>query len=234
MTSPEPNPYAPPIDDHAPQTGVSAPTPDDGSDGPPQTELVLAEPGKGEWTIQMYPTKLRFVPPDARLPRVMTHDVFVRQATFRLGAFSRFLVLEAPIVNLKVVGHRLTVLRAWLEPAIRDHLAYTLKKRRTFKLLIGMLLVGTALSPLDIASLAVGAAWILWAAATTKKPIRALFLIEAILWVPFAIWPVLRVIGGASPWNLIFVLFVVHIIAGILELYRFYAPIAGSSASARA
>ncbi|MFT3764180.1 MAG: hypothetical protein QM820_01465 [Minicystis sp.] len=230
----EPNPYAPPAEGPAP-----ARLPEEDTDGAPIVELSLMEAGKGRWTIRVHPQHLRFIPPDARPHRALDHHTFTEQATVVLGLMMSQLVLTGPPLRLTLEPLALADLRAWLDPVIDKHLARTLAKRRPFKVGIGSILVLLALlgaqsGPLDVPGLVVGLLWLVWSLLATVRPRRALLLVEAAIWVPFGIWPVLRVLGGGSPWNLIFVLFVVQIIAGIVKLYRFYGPVPAGARGGRA
>jgi hypothetical protein len=218
----EPNPYAPP-------TERAERVPDEDPNDPPERELSLAEPGKERWAVRVRPAELRFVPPDDRPQRVLDHRAFVERTSFNLHPFVNQLVLEAPTARLKLGADDLAVLRRWLDPVVSEHLARRLRRGRVFKLAIGVIFVGGTLigrlGALDVPSLAVGLAWLAWVVAARVKPHRALVLVEAALWIPFGVWPVLRVLEGGGVWNLIFVVFVVQIVVGCVRVHRFYGPV---------
>jgi hypothetical protein len=216
----EPNPYAPPRAD-APSAPPRVPK------GPLLQQFVLLNAQKATWTLAIHTNVVRLVPADAQAARAFDRPSFIKETTlnFFLGNAQLLVPKPAPAIALIVTPDALSGLRAWLGPALREHMARVLGQQRPISLLLGLMWMFPGARGAQPLPIAFGAAWIAWAAAATLRPHRVLFLVNAALWVGAAASIVIGVVNGTTAkWLLGFLIFFWPMLAMRVRCWRFYAP----------
>jgi hypothetical protein len=215
--STEVNPNAPPSET-VPDASVTA--------EPPLERFTLEQPGGVDWTLSFYPHALRLESSSAdRTARTLDRRAFLEHATLNFFSAGAQLVVKGgpkPIVVKLSSGCRES-LREWLGSDLAEYLRRTLRGQRLAMLLLGVLWLLPTLNFRLFAS-AVGVACLLWAAAVTVKPHRALLLASAVIWVGIDVTLALNAIDGSKLW-LVFLLPLYLAITTRVRAFQFFRPL---------
>jgi hypothetical protein len=183
--------------------------------------VTLRQPNGKVWQLAVFPDALHLTC-DGIPSRTLDRARFVEATA--LSLFSRgALVIRQPKPRVTVVLNpdALAALRSWLEPIAQPCLAKAVRASRTTALVIGVVSLLPTKHETRPLYVAVGLLWLAWALAVTVKPHRALFLVQAALWVEAGVSCALLGLKGSPLWFAPILFFWV-LISGCVRSYRFY------------
>ncbi|MBI2388267.1 MAG: hypothetical protein HYV09_01510 [Deltaproteobacteria bacterium] len=156
-----------------------------------------------QWDLAFHSERLVATRGDG-LRLAFSREELAKNTDLLLGLVLRALVIREPAKGSITLTPPVTAaLRRFLDPVLRDHIAAALKRRLRLSLPIGALVVLTSLPalglPLDIGGLIFGGGLIAMALVSKLWTHRALFLVDAALWLVLATNNALRLAGGQSP-----------------------------------
>lgn len=196
----EQNPYAPPA---AGGTAASTPVDERVVGDLVERHAVVAKVPIAQWDLAFHTERLVATRGDG-VRLVFSREELAKNTDLLLGLVLRALVIREPTRgSITLTPPVLAALRRFLDPVLRDHIAAALKRRLRLSLPIGALVVLTSLPalglPLDIGGLIFGGGLIAMAAVSRLWTHRALFLVDAALWLVLATNNALRLSEGQSP-----------------------------------